>query len=162
MQKWPRWTGWSEVIDMTKATKIIVITVGLLGVASLFAFSAKARSSAKKAVGKIIDIGDTSATTPSGGDLAQGSEDIQHILQLQQMLNELHAAVQYINKNCSMSWALYPGNPLQVNGVFDMATEKMLQFYLNRQTIDLDYLNEIRNKLNQYQSGDKCKYPLSY
>lgn len=146
---------------MTKTVKIVIGISAALSVIALFAFSSKARTTAKKAVSKIL-VGDSSTATPNNQDLAKGSGDVQHILQLQQLLNELHTAVQYINANCGIQWPLYGGRLPDVSGIFDDTTQAATQFYLARATVDLDYLNDIRAKLNKYQSGDnKCTYPLS-
>lgn len=147
---------------MTTGTKILIGTVAALGIAALFAFSKKTRTTAKKVVGRIADIGDSMTSTPDAMDLQKGSGDVQHILQLQQLLNELHDAVKYINSKCGTPWLTYPGKMPGVSGVFDDATEKAMQFYLGRATIDLEYLNAIREKIAKYEAGNKCKYPLSY
>jgi hypothetical protein len=145
---------------MTKGVKILIGVAAVGGVALLFAFRKKGVPAVKK-VGKIV-IPDSSATTPDNSDLQKGSGDVQHILQLQGLLNELHQAVIYINEKCRTQWGLYQGTMPAVSGVFDDATENAMQFYLNRKTIDLFYLDEIRIKLARYEVGDKCKYPLAY
>lgn len=145
---------------MTKGTKILIGVVATLGVTALFAFHKKSKAVVKK-VGKLV-IGDSSIGTPDNADLKKGSTDAQHVMQLQQALNQIHAAAQYINSKCGgIKWAVYPGGTLPVNGSFDSNTAAASQFYLNRQEVDLDYLNSIREKLSKYQAGDKCKYPLS-
>lgn len=142
---------------MTTGTKILIGTSLIIGIASLFAF----RKKISKQWGKIF-IPDSSGVTDIGDMLRKGSKDEQHVDQLQNILNEIHAAAKYINSKCGITWGVFPGDALRPDGVFDDKTERMLQFYLNRKEIDLEYLNEIRSKLAAYQKGDKCKYPLSY
>lgn len=146
---------------MTTAVKILIGTGIALGGVALLAFHKKTKETVKKVVGKIF-VGDSATDTPGGDDLQKGSGDVQHILQLQQVLNQMHTAIIYINGNCGIQWPVYRGLMPGVSGVFDDATAKAMQFYLNRETIDLSYLDEIRIKLARYNAGDRCKYPLSF
>lgn len=136
--------------------------VGVLAAAGLLlAFTKKGKKITKK-VGKLV-LPDSFTSTPEGESLKKGSADEQHVMQLQQVLNSIHAAAQYINKTCgTMQWGVFPGGLADVSGTFDDKTAQMSQFYLNRQEVDLDYLDEVREKIRKYNAGDKCKYPLSY
>lgn len=147
---------------MTRGVKILIGVAGLLGITALFAFHKPAQTAVKKLVGKIPFIGDTSPATPGDAPLMTGSADIQHIMQLQQALNDIHTAAVNINKNCkTISWGVNPGGILQVNGVFDDKTATAAQFYLNREQVDLDYLDMVRTKIDKWRQGDPCIYPLS-
>lgn len=146
---------------MTTGTKIVIGTAAVLGITALFAFNKKSKAAVKKFFGTIV-AGVSSSDTPDDADLQLGSGDVQHVLQLQGFLNELHTAVKHINGKCGITWPVYTGTMPGVSGVFDNATESAMTFYLGRKTIDLDYLNMIRTKMAKYQAGDKCKYPLSY
>lgn len=145
---------------MTTGTKILISTIAGIGIISLFAFRKKVVPAVKK-VGKLF-IADSSTTTADDGILKKGSTDEQHIEQLQAALNEIHNAAKYITASCNVWWPINAAGILQENGVFDDRTATACQFYLNRKEVDLDYLNDIRNKLSAYRAGDKCKYPLSY
>ena len=159
---------------MTKSAKIATITAVLLlaGAGVAYAFRKKKPVAAvKKLVGSIIwpdEIGGTQVTTEDGSTvLKQGSKN-QYVEQLKDALNDIHKAVAYINGNCSMKWAYFnklptssSGNILTPNDSFDSTTAQVAQFYLNRSEVELDYLNEIREKIAKWKKGNKCIYPLS-
>lgn len=147
---------------MTTGIKILIGGLSLAAVVGFLGFTTKGKAIVKKA-GSLL-IGDSSATTSdNSGILKAGSDDVQHIMQLQDVLNALTTSIQYINKNCGVDpWPVYPLGTLQVNGVFDASTSAASQFYLNRTEVDLDYLNQIRAKIAASNAGsDKCVYPLS-
>lgn len=146
---------------MTKNIKIALIGVGTVtGIALLLAFTKKGKQVVKK-VGSLI-IPDSSATTDAGGVLRAGSSDMQHVMELQQALNDLTTITTWINTNCGIQWGVWPSGLIDISGVFDTRTASVAQFYLNRTEVDLDYLNEIRAKISAYNAGsNKCYYPLS-
>lgn len=147
---------------MTKKSKIILgVSLGLLAVVSLLSFTKKGKE-IKKNISKLI-ISDSiiSSDTTGATSIKKGSNN-QYVEQLQDVLNQIHAAVQYINSNCgSIKWGLFSSGTVPVSGTFDDKTAQMSQFYLNRQEVEIDYLNEIRAKLAKWKQGSKCIYPLS-
>ena len=143
--------------------KIILITLVIIMASAGVAYAFSKRKT-KKDTGT-VDVGESSATSDSGDILKQGSNDIQHVTQLQEVLNAIHKAAWYINNTCSsIKWPLLSGgnaNVVNENGVFDSNTERVTKYYLARTEVDLDFLNMLRSKIDKYRKGDKCIYPLS-
>lgn len=151
---------------MKKGGKIAVITAALLltGVAAYALFKKPKAPPKKKLVTTVSTDNPVIVDENFSGTLKPGSSG-RYVEQLQQALNDLHNAVLYINKNCSMQWpsfGSYGNNPLPVSGSYDAKTALASQFYLNRTEVDLDYLRMIQDKIDKYRAGDKCKHPLSY
>lgn len=147
---------------MTKKAKIIIgVSVAVAGLVALLSFTKKGKQVVKK-VGKVV-IPDSIITSDATGttSIKAGSKS-QYVEQLQDALNQVHSAVQYINGNCgTIKWGLFPGGTVPVTGSFDDKTAAMSQFYLNRQEVEIDYLNDLRSKIAKWKQGSKCIYPLS-
>lgn len=161
---------------MTKTAKILLITGGL----AIAALATYAQLKKKKTAVPLpappkpkktssIVVGDNVSTTPADQPLTEGVDDPQHVIQLQDALNELHQAAGYINTNCSgIKWPTFAkwatdenGNILNAHGVFDSRTTAVSLYYLNKTTVTLDQLTALRAQLSAWRSGgDKCKYPL--
>lgn len=147
---------------MTKRTKIIIgVISGMAVIAGLLSFTKKGKQVRKKVAKLILPDSIITSDTTGATSIKKGSNN-QYVEQLQDLLNQLHSAVQYINGNCgSIKWGLFPGGTVAVSGSFDDKTAQMSQFYLNRQEVEIDYLNELREKIGKWKKGSKCIYPLS-
>lgn len=152
---------------MKQATRIIIISVGVLALGGIAYAATRKKKPVKKLSGS-VSVGQGSSTSPDEEEtLSQGSSDEQHVTQLQEVLNTLHRSANYINNNCGgikwgyMAGSLSGGNIVNENGVFDARTAKACQYYLNRTQVDLDYLQFIRDKIAKFRKGDQCVYPLA-
>lgn len=153
---------------MTKSAKIILITTGLLAVGAGVAYAyRKKKVSATKPV--LVTADNPVTTTETGSDvLKAGSTDEQHVLQLQEVLNTLHQSARYINLNCGgIKWGymtsgnMADGKVVTENGKFDAKTKAAAKFYLNREEVDLWFLDLMRGKIAKYNKSDKCVYPMA-
>ncbi len=159
---------------MTTTTKAVLITAGILLISAtaVFAFRKKKPvSDAIKKVGSIVwpeGATESSALNEDGTDVMKSGTSGRYVEQLQGALNDLHKAAVYINNNCnSIKWAVFTkwqptgdGNILPVTGTFDSKTAAVSQLYLNRQEVDLEFLELLKKKISAYKGGDKCVYPL--
>jgi hypothetical protein len=146
------------------AKKVILITCILCvaGAGVAYAFGRrKIKAPVKKKVS--VTAGDNTAGTDEGDTLRKGSADVQHVTQLQEALNALHQAAIYINGHCAtIKWPTKGTGSTVVseNGKFDDATAAATKFYLNREEVDLDYLELIKKKIAAYKAGRLCEYPM--
>jgi len=147
----------------TKKAILITCVILVAGAGVAYAFRNKKAIKGKKATLDVgpVEIGQVDNT------LRQGSEDEQHVTQLQEVLNVLHKAAKYINTNCGgIKWGYMAGSNtdgsiVKENGVFDVKTANASQYYLNRREVELEYLDLIRKKVAKYKTGDKCVYPMA-
>jgi hypothetical protein len=154
---------------MTKTTKIILITTGILLAATGTVFAFRKKKPVQKAIKKVGSIiwpegaTDSEPLTESGESSIKLGSSGRYVEQLQTALNEIHTAALYINNNCnSAKWQVYPGGLVPVTGKYDDKTNAAAKFYFGgKQEIDLSFLAMIREKISAYKSGNKCIYPLA-